>query len=77
MMRRMSESEVKRRKRHIPLRWRIYGIAIIALSLALGLYLKILWIEQAREHRMRLDKPASAEQKQEAEQLNRAVGLGE
>lgn len=63
--------------KRVPLSWRILGVLIIAISLSLGFYLKMHFIQKNREFRERLDKPPPAEMQKEAEELNKAVGTSQ
>lgn len=68
---------MSKKPKRVPLSWRLLGVLIIAISLSLGFYLKMHFIQKNREHRERLDKPSSAEIQKEAEELNKAVGTAQ
>jgi len=57
----------------IPLGWKFLGLCIIALSLALGFYLKLKWVNDY-ENKVRKESHMSVqEQQHNADQLNHAV----
>jgi hypothetical protein len=71
------ENGMTRPKSKIPLGWRILGILIIAISLFLGFYLKILYIQEQHKTRDALHAPPTQEMQRDAEKLNRAIQVPE
>lgn len=68
---------MKKVPKRVPLSWRLLGVLIIAISLFLGFYLKMHFIQKNHEFRERLDKPPPADMQKEAEELNKAVGTAQ